>query len=462
MHRRKTRAVFIYCSSLCMVICLQSVCADEPNNNVRIPTGPVAAELTELGKEYSRLSNLQIQAEKAAGEGTADAAKFTDDTISDEEWLKRGNEIEAETIDPDVEMLPRLLDFAKRHPDSPYAFDAIFKVIHRGGPQTGNVHGIPWKLKEDALNVVWTSHAHGPRMFILLKQLSNSLPSQKTEAFLCHAMQHGPGKKLQAAAAYSLARYYQTLMRAHQQSQRIKQKERLLNFERYWKVIVTPYLEKEFPLNAEAITAETDRLLHLIGDKYADVQATDWKLLGPNRMFVELKPFPKPKTYGDMATAMSFELNNITSGKPAPEIDGIDVDGKRFRLSDYRGKVVLLTFTANWCGSCVALYPLQCKLVEKYRDSPFVLLSVSCDEKIDTLKAATALGKITWRCWWDGMDGPISNVWHSQQGFPRFILLDDKHVIQHVVLNRYSTLKEFEKPIDALLKNIPSTKSSMP
>jgi hypothetical protein len=35
-------------------------------------------------------------------------------------------------------------------------------------------------------------------------------------------------------------------------------------------------------------------------------------------------------------------------GKPAPEIEGEDVDGKPMRLSDYRGKVVLLDFWGNW------------------------------------------------------------------------------------------------------------------
>lgn len=35
-------------------------------------------------------------------------------------------------------------------------------------------------------------------------------------------------------------------------------------------------------------------------------------------------------------------------GKKAPEIDGEDVDGVRFKLSDYRGKVVMLAFWGNW------------------------------------------------------------------------------------------------------------------
>jgi hypothetical protein len=36
------------------------------------------------------------------------------------------------------------------------------------------------------------------------------------------------------------------------------------------------------------------------------------------------------------------------AGKPAPEIEGTDLDGKSFKLSDYRGKVVLLDFWGHW------------------------------------------------------------------------------------------------------------------
>jgi hypothetical protein len=43
-----------------------------------------------------------------------------------------------------------------------------------------------------------------------------------------------------------------------------------------------------------------------------------------------------------------FELQKLSVGKTAPEIDGEDLDGKKFKLSDYRGKVVVLDFWGNW------------------------------------------------------------------------------------------------------------------
>ena len=358
-------------------------------------------------------------------------------------------------------MLPQFLEFAKSHPDSRYAFDALFFVISRGGPATGDVHGKPWQLKEEALDLVWKDHANDPRLFTILEQLGGALPSHKTEAFLKRVMEEGTTNDAKAAAAYNLARYYATLAHAYQRSQRIKQKEHLLNFEHFWKIVVTPYLETQFPVNEEQNSAEVDRLLHLVADKYSDVPATDWKLSGPEKILVEVTPYSKPKSYGDLSRALSYALNNIVPGKPAPEIEGTDADGNRFRLSDYKGDVVLLVFSADWCGGCVALHPMERKLVEKYRRRPFVMLGVSRDIKVDTLKADTVSGEITWRCWWDGMYGPIREAWNVD-GIPRIILLDDKHRFQNLTLDRFTTQEEFEQAIDSLLKNVRASSPSAP
>jgi len=53
-------------------------------------------------------------------------------------------------------------------------------------------------------------------------------------------------------------------------------------------------------------------------------------------------------TLKDAAASELFELRNLGIGKPAPEITGADVDGVEFKLSDYRGKVVVLDFWGDW------------------------------------------------------------------------------------------------------------------
>ena len=54
------------------------------------------------------------------------------------------------------------------------------------------------------------------------------------------------------------------------------------------------------------------------------------------------------KNQKERAKGELFEMHNLAIGKVAPEIEGEDVDGKKFKLSDYRGKVVVIDFWGDW------------------------------------------------------------------------------------------------------------------
>jgi len=54
------------------------------------------------------------------------------------------------------------------------------------------------------------------------------------------------------------------------------------------------------------------------------------------------------KSQKESAKGELFEMHNLAIGKVAPEIEGEDVDGKKFKLSDYRGKVVVIDFWGDW------------------------------------------------------------------------------------------------------------------
>lgn len=53
-------------------------------------------------------------------------------------------------------------------------------------------------------------------------------------------------------------------------------------------------------------------------------------------------------TLADAAKGELFEIRNLAIGMTAPDIEGEDVDGKKFKLSDYRGKVVVIDFWGDW------------------------------------------------------------------------------------------------------------------
>lgn len=65
-----------------------------------------------------------------------------------------------------------------------------------------------------------------------------------------------------------------------------------------------------------------------------------------NVLFVA--PEGPPARLGGLARPPLFEFKYLSVGKIAPEIEGEDIDGVKFKLSDYRGKVVLLSFWGDW------------------------------------------------------------------------------------------------------------------
>ncbi len=66
-------------------------------------------------------------------------------------------------------------------------------------------------------------------------------------------------------------------------------------------------------------------------------------------------------------------------GKPAPAIEGTNVDAKPVRLADLKGKVVLVDFWATWCPPCVATFNQIRELNLAYRDRGFAVIGVNLD-----------------------------------------------------------------------------------
>jgi thiol-disulfide isomerase/thioredoxin len=76
---------------------------------------------------------------------------------------------------------------------------------------------------------------------------------------------------------------------------------------------------------------------------------------------------------------LPLETADVSLGGPAPEVEGADLSGRAMRLSEHRGKVVLLVFWATWCGPCMGDVPHEKALVERFAGRPFVLVGVNAD-----------------------------------------------------------------------------------
>jgi peroxiredoxin/tetratricopeptide (TPR) repeat protein len=66
--------------------------------------------------------------------------------------------------------------------------------------------------------------------------------------------------------------------------------------------------------------------------------------------------------------------------RPSKDFQLEAIDGRKFRLSDLKGKVVLLSFWATWCAPCVSEMPQLAKTYTKYKDRGFEILAVSTDD----------------------------------------------------------------------------------
>jgi thiol-disulfide isomerase/thioredoxin len=141
--------------------------------------------------------------------------------------------------------------------------------------------------------------------------------------------------------------------------------------------------------------------------------------------------------------------HDLFVGGTAPEIVSQNVKGEKVKLSDLKGKVVVLDIWATWCPPCRAMIPHSRELVEKLKDKPFVLVGISADAKKETLTDFMKKNDMPWTHWWNGATEGIVKDWEVEY-YPTIYVLDHKGVI------RYKDVRgeEMDKAVETLLKEM--------
>jgi peroxiredoxin len=135
-------------------------------------------------------------------------------------------------------------------------------------------------------------------------------------------------------------------------------------------------------------------------------------------------------------------------GMTAPDLSGSDPAARPVRLSDYKGKVVLLDFWAVWCKPCVNMIPHTKELLARHEGKPFAVVGVSQDR--DPLKVQRFIEDkgIPWPNALDA-SGAISAEW-KVDSLPTLFVIDKKGVIRNKFVGKPPD-KDIEDAIESLL-----------
>jgi peroxiredoxin len=135
---------------------------------------------------------------------------------------------------------------------------------------------------------------------------------------------------------------------------------------------------------------------------------------------------------------------------PAAEWELKDINGKVIKLSDFKGKVVILDFWATWCPPCRAEIPSFVELQDAYKNKGVQIIGISLDQDgAAVLKPFIEKNKINYPI---VIGTPkVTADYGGVEGIPTTFIIDKtgKIVAKHVGLTEKS---EFEKEIEPLLK----------
>jgi hypothetical protein len=221
----------------------------------------------------------------------------------------------------------KFVELAEKYPNDPIAVDSLLQALWQ-------VNGTPWPVElvgrdeasSRALALLARDHLQSDKLGPTCQRISSGF-RKEYEPFLRAVFDKNPHKDVQAQAGFALAHFLtnrlQRIDLMNEQPDLAKEFSELFGQE---------YLAELKRQDRTKVNIEAEALLEQVASRYGEVKL----------------PESEGSTVGEKAAAELFELRRLVAGKEAPEIEGNDQDGKRFRLSDYRGKVVLLDFWSEY------------------------------------------------------------------------------------------------------------------
>jgi hypothetical protein len=190
------------------------------------------------------------------------------------------------------------------------------------------VNGTPWPVeivgvdsaRGRAFQLLERDHVRSEKLGPLCERIAYGF-CQEYDRFLRAIQAKNPHKEVQAIACLSLARFLSNRL---ERIELCKQQPELAK--EFADLFGAAYLAELRQQERQQMQKQIDAVFERAATEYADVKLSDGESVG-TRAKKEL-----------------FAIHHLSVGSQALEIEGEDQDGKKFKLSDYRGKVVLLDF----------------------------------------------------------------------------------------------------------------------
>ena len=146
----------------------------------------------------------------------------------------------------------------------------------------------------------------------------------------------------------------------------------------------------------------------------------------------------------------------VKIGQQMPDITMILTDGTSVTTSDLKGKVVMLQFTASWCGVCRREMPhIEKEIWQKHKNrNDFSLIGIDLDEPLETVKKFALDMKITYPLALDPQGKIFYTFAEKGAGVTRNVIIDRQGKIVYLTrLFKEDEFNEMKRVIDSLLKN---------
>jgi len=233
------------------------------------------------------------------------------------------DEERAKAVARGIALAPRLLELVERHPREAFVLDALVQVINQElwleantkDPGRGNN-----RTQARALELILRDHIKSDKLGEPCRRAQYGF-GKECETFLRTVMATSPHRDVQALACLRLAQFLDGRLK---RLDLVKEQPDMAK--RYEGLFGKDYLDSVLRQDRAKAVKEVEAAFELADAKYGDVKV------------------PYGDTVAERVKTELYEIRFLSVGKTAPDIEGDDQDGKRFKLSDYRGKVVLLYF----------------------------------------------------------------------------------------------------------------------